>query len=366
MDCRVLDLHGRRSDEAVRDLTLFLETIRLAAARVAAAPSSEFYVTVITGSGSHSSHGPILRSVIRRLLEKRGMTYSLERGGGAFRVNALSGCDLYQAEAPMDSKVVVADNESFHEMALAARRRNQQPGSFAETIGTSQQSTLSSSHRALHALSHRLSIPTAPTSALTPAYDPVPRQVAEDDTNLRTAVEASRNERDHEARLQRQHEEELERAISASKELLARKSSSEEEQNRLLRLVSERSIADEEVRKEQVQKEFEDELLKAIEQSLHLKNVKSEEDEEVIAEEEYLLQKVLAESEKVKTPEDELLQKILTQSLLEQKQIEEDEQKMLQQAINDSSFVANSSNSYDLSAEDEELRKVIEMSKNMF
>ena len=339
---------------------------RNAAARVAS-PSSKFYVTIITGSGSHSSHGPILRSVVQRLFDKRGMSYQLERGGGAFRVNALSGHDLYQPDAPSDSKVVIADDDSFHQMAAAARRRQHHQGSFADTTtnGITQQSTTvasRSSHRPLHAPSHRLSVPVA--AAMANAYsDPVPRQVAEEDTNLKTAVEKSRSERDYEARLQRQHEEELERAISTSKEeSAASRKSIEEGQKELLKLVSEQSIADEQKRQEQVQKEFEDELLKAIEHSLRLEDLKSEEDEEAKASEEYLLQKALAESEKVKTPEDELLQKILTQSLLEEKRIEEEEQRLLEKAINDSSCVAdNNSNS-----DDEELRRVIEMSKELF
>jgi len=301
------------------------------------------------------------------------MTYQLERGGGAFRVNALSGHDLYQADAPVDSKVVVADNDSFHEMALASRRRHHHHGSFADTIGMTQQSTVASqsSHGPMHTPSHRLSVPVA-AAAVTVAsrYDPLPRQVAEEDANFKTAVENSRYERDYEARLQRQHEEELERAISASRELSAASKASSQEsiegQKSLLKLVAERSIADEQMRKEQAQKEFEDELLKAIEQSLQLENLKSEEDKETIASEEYLLQKALAESEKVKTPEDELLQKILAQSLIEQKRIEEEEQRLLQQAINDSSRVADNSNDNDLSAEDDELRKVIEMSKELF
>uniref|UniRef100_A0A7S2M8P5 Smr domain-containing protein n=1 Tax=Skeletonema marinoi TaxID=267567 RepID=A0A7S2M8P5_9STRA len=368
--CRVLDLHGRRSDEAIRELTSFLETIRVAATRVLAAPSSEFYVTVITGSGSHSSHGPILRSVVQRLLEKRGMSYQLERGGGAFRVNALSGHDLYQPDAPVDSKVVVADNDSFHQMAAAAsRRRHHQHGSFADTIGMTQQSTVAShsSHRPLHRPSHRLPVPAAAAMA-TPLYDPLPRQVAEEDTHLRTAVEKSRSVRDYEARLQRQHEEELERAREESLSAASRTSSQEmiEGQESLLKLVSQRSIADEQQRKEQAQKEFEDELLKAIEESLRLDNLKSEEDEETIASEEFLLQKALAESEKVKSPEDELLQKILKQSEMEQKRIEEEEQKLLEQAINDSSCVADNSNSIDSSAEEEELKRAIEMSKELF
>jgi len=369
----VIDLHGRRSDDAVRELTLFLERIRSAASRVPsfAASSSQFYVTVITGSGSHSTHGPILRSVVQRLLEKRGMSYQLERGGGAFRVNALSGHDLYQAEAPADSKVVVADNDSFHEMA-SARRRHHHHGSFADTVQMmAQQSTVTSqsSRSSMHIPSHSLSIPVVAAAAVVTTYDPLPRQVAEEDANLKTAMEKSRNETDYEARLQRRHEEELERAISASRAAAASRASSQEMiegQQSLLQLVAERSIVDEHMRKEQAQKEFEDELLKAIEQSIQLEDRKSEEEEEAKASEEYLLQKALAASEMVKTPEDELLHQILAQSLMEQKRIEEEEQKLLQEAINNSSRVADNVNDHDSSAEDEELRRVIEMSKELF
>ena len=363
-------------------MTLFLERIRNAASRVpslATTSSSIFYVTIITGSGSHSSHGPILRSVVQRLLEKRGMTYQLERGGGAFRVNALSGHDLHQAGAPVDSKVVVVnDNDSFHQMASASRRRNpNERGSFAVVQQQHQQrqqqsrSTTQSSHRPMHTLS----IPIAAAAVSQPSsyYDPLPSQVAAEDKNVRTALEQSSKEINNLQRyrdqMERKHEEELGRAIEASRKSLSdandAASQEREGQQSLLQLVSERSIVDEEIRKEQAQKEFEEELLKAIEQSLHLEQLKGEEDEETNASEEYLMQKALAESEKIKTPEDELLQKILAESLMEQKRREEEEQQMLRQAINDSSnVVVEASNNNNLSAEEEEeLRRVIEMSK---
>lgn len=367
-------------------VTLFLERIRNAASRVpslATTSSATFYVTIITGSGSHSSHGPILRSVVQRLLEKRGMTYQLERGGGAFRVNALSGHDLYQADAPVDSKVVVVrDNDSFHQMASASRRSNpNERGSFADTVGIMQQqqqsrpTKQSSSRDSYHRPMHTLSIPIAAAATSQPSssyYDPLPSQVATEDKNVRTALEQSSNEINNLQRyrdqLERRHEEELERAIEASRKSLSDANDAalqeREGQQSLLQLVSEKSIVDEEIRKEQAQREFEEELLKAIEQSLHLEQLKSEEDQETNASEEYLMQKALAESEKITNPEDELLQKILAESLMEQKRIEEEEQQMLLQAINDSSNViveANSDNN--LSAEEEELSRVIEMSK---
>jgi len=220
---------------------------------------------------------------------------------------------------------------------------------------------------------HTLSIPIVAAAASQPSsfYDPLPSQVAAEDKNVRTALEQSSNEINNLQRyrdqMEKKHEEELERAIEASRKSLSdandAASQEREGQQSLLQLVSERSIVDEEIRKEQAQREFEEELLKAIEQSIHLEQLKGEEDEETNASEEYLMQKALAESEKIKTPEDELLQKILAESLMEQKRIEEEEEQMLRQAINDSSNVVVEANHKNLSAEEEELRRVIEMSK---
>lgn len=72
----------------------------------------------------HSSNGPILRSVVQRLLEKRGMDWTLERGGGAFQVDALSGFELYAKGEEVDSKVVVAHDEDFHQLAASLKAKN--------------------------------------------------------------------------------------------------------------------------------------------------------------------------------------------------------------------------------------------------
>ena len=47
----------------------------------------------------------------------------LERGGGAFKVDALSGHDLYDEGAPTCSKVVVAEQNDFHQQMAASRRQ---------------------------------------------------------------------------------------------------------------------------------------------------------------------------------------------------------------------------------------------------
>ncbi len=64
----------------------------------------------------------MLRNAVKKLLQKRGMKFSLGRCGGAFQVDALSGWDLYDEEQPSDSKVLLMDQDQFNEMATESRR----------------------------------------------------------------------------------------------------------------------------------------------------------------------------------------------------------------------------------------------------
>ena len=89
-------------------------------------------MTIITGSGSHSTAGPVLRSAIHTLLVKRGMNFTIERGKGAFKVDALSGRDLHDAPLPTSSKVVTVEQAEFHQMAAA--RRNNIGGSYGKML----------------------------------------------------------------------------------------------------------------------------------------------------------------------------------------------------------------------------------------
>lgn len=84
---------------------------------------------IVTTREQHSAHGPILRDAVQKLLKKRGMRYRLGTGGGAFQVDALSGWDLYDPGPATTSKVVVAEESEFHEMAYARGRGA--PGNFA-------------------------------------------------------------------------------------------------------------------------------------------------------------------------------------------------------------------------------------------
>lgn len=107
-----LDLHGLTKDKAISQLTSFLDQIRYDKTRANSALDKEIKVTIVTGSGSHSSNGPILRSAVEKVLKKRQMTYYLTFKKGAFVVDALSGIDLYQ-ESVQDTKLLVVPDEEF-------------------------------------------------------------------------------------------------------------------------------------------------------------------------------------------------------------------------------------------------------------
>jgi len=102
-----LDLHGCSRSEGICETTQFLDRIRSRRERTKNI-SNEAWVLIVTGSGSHSAHGPILRSAIENLLIKRRIEYYQMEGRGSFLVNALSGFVLYEPEQPKDSKVIVA------------------------------------------------------------------------------------------------------------------------------------------------------------------------------------------------------------------------------------------------------------------
>ena len=99
-----IDLHGYKKSEAISRLTTFLEQL---AATPSPAKGGDVWVLVITGSGAHSQHGPILRTAVQALLEKRKMSFSINPGKGSFSVKANSGFTLYAPELPTDTKVVL-------------------------------------------------------------------------------------------------------------------------------------------------------------------------------------------------------------------------------------------------------------------
>mmetsp|Transcript_19409 Transcript_19409/g.42186 ORF Transcript_19409/g.42186 Transcript_19409/m.42186 type:complete len:301 (+) Transcript_19409:146-1048(+) len=97
-----LDLHGYNKSEGVRRTTEFLDRTRTRNKNVEKA-----WVLIITGSGAHSSDGPVLRGAIESILVKRKIEYHVMKGKGSLLVNAASGFVLYDPAQPTDSKVIV-------------------------------------------------------------------------------------------------------------------------------------------------------------------------------------------------------------------------------------------------------------------
>lgn len=60
------------------------------------------------------------------------MDWSLERGGGAFQVDALSGFELYGKGEEVDSKVVLAQEVDFHQLAASLKSKKISEGYAGE------------------------------------------------------------------------------------------------------------------------------------------------------------------------------------------------------------------------------------------
>ena len=119
-----LDLHGYTKSQGIPLLTSFFE-------RVTKTQTTDVWVLVITGSGAHSSNGPILRNAVQALLEKRKMVYVLNRGKGSFTVNANSGQVLYPPEPPTDTKIILKQtSEPLPAMKTSITRPNYRPADY--------------------------------------------------------------------------------------------------------------------------------------------------------------------------------------------------------------------------------------------
>lgn len=96
----LLDLHGFTKENAIRQLTTFLERHEMAP-----------WVCVVTGTGSHSPDGPVIRNAVKKLLTKRKMEFR-KLTPGSFMVNASTGIVLHAPDPPVDTKLKVIPRPS--------------------------------------------------------------------------------------------------------------------------------------------------------------------------------------------------------------------------------------------------------------
>ena len=70
-----LDLHGYRKEAAIRAVTEFLDRQSRRNA------PNDGWVTIITGAGSHSPDGPVLRTAVESLLRRRQIQFERDTPG---------------------------------------------------------------------------------------------------------------------------------------------------------------------------------------------------------------------------------------------------------------------------------------------
>jgi len=364
-----LDLHGRRLEEAISEVTSFLDRLRRSAAASSGRPGVQnfLFVQIITGSGSHSTHGPILRSAVQKLLDKRGMTYRLIQGGGAFQVDALSGVDLYAPALAADSKVVVTEQDEFHQLA-SSRRSNNAPGaSMAQCASNSGRGA-----------PRTVTVPIPMSSFHSSSSDPLPAQVASADEKLRTAtelsiVESQKHRNDQEC-MDNEFERQLDRAVSEShlEQMAAPKRIEEEkeEEQFQLKLAFEESLIDEQYRQQLTEDDYEKTIMLAMEESATEANRQKASEDDFIQQ---ALAESMAEAEKANNDEDALLEKALAESLLEEETLKYHHEK--QEALDTSNGgvdilgeimrLSLKNEEEDRLQEEEALREIMERSKHI-
>jgi hypothetical protein len=216
---RILDLHKHTKEKAIQEMTYFFNQIR----KKCCQNEKVFMVTLITGSGSHSQQGPVLRQAVQKTLIKRQMDFSINRGKGSFSVNALSGIDLFADDRVKQySKVVfMPRNSNDNDVQLTGRLK------------------------------------PAPISSTRPRFQlgPLPSQVAEDDKLL--------------------EEVKLTSSTLTSRENAYRIKSQQNE----MKNVMARSFQTFQEDKEKTTKEYEEQVAKAIDLSMKVKEFEKREKE---------------------------------------------------------------------------------------
>ena len=210
-----LDLHGYTKENAISTMTRFLSEVtsdrtasqlskvehrRGSSGTTAASATTStanavsdihhgIWVLIITGTGKHSTQGPVLRNSVKATLDKRCMTYQLVDGKGGFLVRADSGHQLYDVvRMPLDAKVIVCNDDG-------------------------KEGTSSSGIRY-----HRQCSAESAASGMDTRNDPLPSQVQAEEEEFQQARQQSA----HEDQLRRnqcvlsQEEEQLKQAMSIS------------------------------------------------------------------------------------------------------------------------------------------------------
>ena len=300
---RVLDLHGCTKLQAIKRLTFFLDQLRhkhktprtLRAQNQIPTVPGPMAVTIVTGSGKHSTHGPVLRQAVEKTLQRRQMVFQLNPGNGSFCVDALSGIELVARDNSLkeDTKVIVTDSSNGNEVQLV--NRNTTTSIAAVQLNSLIRSnTLGSSSSSDDNIVNDVPLPT-------------PGEVARDDEQVEIVKQLSQSEAAKEKALKVREQNELKRACEDSVSLNDKMEEDEIALRKVLEMSRQQTV--------QVDEDEEEMLRQVLEMS---EQVELEKKEEERLEFEAVLALSQQESNKeMEGDTDLLLMKILEQSKIE-------------------------------------------------
>eukprot|EP00957_Ditylum_brightwellii_P171929 13089601-Ditylum_brightwellii.AAC.1 len=259
-----IDLHGMNERVAISSLSRFFEQCRKTydqkqrqllhdkTPRRHKTNNNNRWALVITGSGAHSMSGPVLRTAVQSILNRRQMTYSMNKGRGSFTVDIASGFDLYSSDVDcVDSKVVVVGQDDPCTLPLRKQK-----------LPTATQSTVTS----------------APTpNPLSSSFNPLPTEIAKHEAHVRQIKQLSSNEYNTNRAMKQKdvklYNLALEESVALADEVQSLSQKEEDELNQILQLST---------LEEQKKSKEEKELERILELSkLDCTKEEDEEDEEV-------------------------------------------------------------------------------------
>ncbi|KAL7578192.1 hypothetical protein ACA910_012622 [Epithemia clementina (nom. ined.)] len=197
-----LDLHGKQKLAAIRAVTDFLEIHH----------HNRHHVRIITGTGSHSQRGPILRSAVEDLLKRRQMDFVRETAG-SFLVRPGTGFVWsHQASTEEDTKLLFRDRQEQQEEQLPrCAFKLSSPSLSPRRTATERQSVIRTSR-----FSVPLVPPKRPSAAAALLLGPSPSEIALHDAELEQARRESLEVQRMEWQKQEQEETQLDVALRIS------------------------------------------------------------------------------------------------------------------------------------------------------
>lgn len=265
------------------------------------------WVCIITGTGSHSKDGPVLRNATLELLMKRHMIFSINRGRGSITVDANSGIVLQKAPV-VDTKLLIWSRTDSRIASLSS---------------SSSSTTTVASGRSMQVALPELLVGQDPHSS---SFRGVPTRQPQDVEILARAVVESKRDYQVDQKCRADESQILEAALQQSAAVVAREEELKRREDELLQKTLAQSASDLE-REQKEQAEKEESLLQELLAKSATEFESQHQQDSSHLEEDAILQEVLAKSaaefeshrqqDSPHQDEDVILQEVLSKSRAE-------------------------------------------------